>query len=80
MAKDQSEHRRTMEKWKVIGGTLLPYFGVICAFIIALFALHQGAALMREDHEIGGSIFGGSGVGLAALVGTFIKGTRLRGS
>ena len=76
MAENQSSHRQYIEKWAVIGGTVLAYFGVICALIIALAALYGGYLLIMADHDVAGTIFGG--VGLAGLVWVFIHGTKLR--
>jgi uncharacterized membrane protein len=76
MAENQSTHRQCIEKWAVIGGTILSYFGVLCAGIIALGTLYFGSQLIREGHVISGSVFGGGG--LVGLVTAFIYGTRAR--
>lgn len=76
MAERQSVHRQYIEKWAVIGGTILSYFGVLCALIIALATLYFGAGLIRDGHVISGSIFAGSG--LLGVVTAFIYGTRSR--
>jgi uncharacterized membrane protein len=76
MAENQSTHRQCIEKWAVIGGTILSYFGVLCAGIIALGTLYLGSQVIREGHVISGSIFAGSG--LVGLVTAFIYGTRAR--
>jgi uncharacterized membrane protein len=76
MAENQSAHRQHIERWAVIGGTILSHFGVLCAAIIALSALYLGSELIRAQHITSGSIFAGSG--LVALVGAFIYGTHSR--
>jgi len=76
MAEEQSNHRRCIEKWAVIGGTILSYVGVGCAMIIAFGTLYFGSQLIREGHAIYGSVFAGSG--LIGLVTAFIYGTRSR--
>jgi len=76
MAENQSTHRQCIEKWAIIGGTILSYFGVLCAGIIALGTLYFGSQLIREGHVVSGSIFAGSG--LVGLVTAFIYGTRSR--
>lgn len=76
MAENQSTHRQCIEKWAVIGGTILSYFGVFCAGIIALATLYLGSQLIRGGHVVPGSIFAGSG--LIGLVTAFIYGTRSR--
>jgi uncharacterized membrane protein len=76
MAEEQSKHRRCIEKWAVIGGTILSYVGVGCAMIIAFGTLYFGSQLIREGHAIYGSVFAGSG--LIGLVTAFIYGTRSR--
>jgi uncharacterized membrane protein len=76
MAENQSGHRQYIEKWAVIGGTILSYVGVLCAGIIALGALYIGYLLIREQHAIPGTIFGSGGV--VGLVTAFIYGTRSR--
>lgn len=76
MAEKQSKHRQCIEKWAVIGGTVLSYFGVLCALLIAYGTLHFGSQLILENHVISGSIF--SGIGLVSLVTAFIYGTRSR--
>jgi len=76
MAENQSKHRQCIEKWAVIGGTILSHFGVACAMIIVLGTLYFGSQLIREGHTISGSIFAGSG--LLGLVTAFIYGTRSR--
>jgi len=76
MAEKQSIHRQYIEKWAVIGGTILSYFGVFCALIIALATLYFGSQLIYAGHVISGSIF--AGTGLIGLVTAFIYGTRSR--
>jgi len=76
MAEKQSTHRQCIEKWVIIGGTLLSHFGVLCAAVIALGTLYFGSQLIRDGHAISGSIFAGSG--LVGLVTAFIYGTRSR--
>lgn len=76
MAENQSAHRQYIEKWAVIGGTILSYFGVLCAAIIAFGTLYFGFQLIRDQHTIPGSIFGTAGLG--GLVIAFIYGTRSR--
>lgn len=76
MAEKQSIHRQCIEKWAVIGGTILSHFGVLCALIIALATLYFGSNLIQAGHVISGSIFAGSG--LVGLVAAFIYGTRSR--
>ena len=76
MAENQSTHRQCIEKWAIIGGTILSYFGVLCAGIIAVGTLYFGSQLIREGHVVSGSIFAGSG--LVGLVTAFIYGTRSR--
>jgi membrane associated rhomboid family serine protease len=76
MAEKQSTHRQLLEKWAVIGGTILSYFGVFCALIIALCTLYFGYNLIHDGHVISGSIF--AGAGLVGLVTSFIYGTRSR--
>jgi hypothetical protein len=76
MAENQAAHRQHLEKWAVIGGTLLSYIGVACAFILGLYSLYEGANLIRAGYEIGGTIF--SGAGLSSLLTAFIYGTRSR--
>lgn len=76
MAESQSKHRQCIEKWAVIGGTILSYFGVFCAACIALGALYFGSTLVQNGHTISGSILGGGG--LTGLVAAFIYGTRSR--
>lgn len=76
MAESQSSHRQHIEKWAVIGGTILSYFGVLCALIIALFTLYFGSQLILKGYVVAGSIFAGSG--LVGLVTAFIYGTRSR--
>jgi uncharacterized membrane protein len=76
MAEKQSDHRQHLEKWAVIGGTILSYFGVFFAFILALATIYFGSNLIEKNHTITGSIF--AGVGLLGLVSAFIYGTRSR--
>lgn len=76
MAESQSSHRQHLERWAVIGGTILSYFGVLCALIIALCTLYFGSQLVLNNHPVEGSIF--AGVGLVGLVTAFIYGTRSR--
>jgi len=65
-----------LEKWAVIGGTILSYFGVFCAAVIALGTLYLGFQLIRDQHTIPGSILGTAGLG--GLITAFIYGTRSR--
>jgi Ca2+/H+ antiporter len=76
MAENQSLHRQHLEKWAVIGGTILSYFGVACALIIALFTIYSGSNLIYKGNVVSGSIF--AGIGLLGLVSAFIYGTRSR--
>ena len=76
MAENQSRHRQYIEKWAVIGGTILSYLGVLCAAGIAFGALFFGSKLIENGHVISGSILGGGG--LTGLVAAFIYGTRSR--
>lgn len=76
MAENQSIHRQCIEKWAVIGGTILSYFGVLCAACIALGALYFGTKLIQNGYVISGSVLGGGG--LTGLVAAFIYGTRSR--
>jgi len=76
MAEKQSAHRQCIEKWAIIGGTILSYFGVSCAAIIAIGTLYFGSQLISGGHTIPGSILSGSG--LVGLVTAFIYGTRSR--
>jgi uncharacterized membrane protein len=76
MAEKQSAHRQYIEKWAVIGGTILSYFGVGCAACIALGALYLGYRLIMNGQVIPGAVFGGGG--LTGLVAAFIYGTRSR--
>jgi uncharacterized membrane protein len=76
MAERQSAHRQHIEKWAVIGGTILSYFGVLCAACIAFGALYLGYRLIQNGHVIPGAVLGGGG--LTGLVAAFIYGTRSR--
>jgi len=76
MAERQSTHRQYIEKWAVIGGTILSYLGVLCAAGIAFGALFFGSKLIQNGYVIPGSILGGGG--LTGLVAAFIYGTRTR--
>jgi uncharacterized membrane protein len=76
MAENQSRHRQHLEKWAVIGGTILSYVGVFIAGAIALFVSYYGYLLILNGYAIPGTIF--SGVGLVGLVSAFIYGTRSR--
>jgi len=76
MAEKQSNHRQHLEKWAIIGGTILSYFGVACACVIALIVSYYGYQLINHGYAISGTIF--SGVGLVGLVAAFIYGTRSR--
>lgn len=76
MAERQSAHRQYIEKWAVIGGTILSYFGVLCAACIALAALYLGYRLIKAGQVIPGAVLGGGG--LTGLVTAFIYGTRSR--
>ena len=76
MAEKQSTHRQYIEKWAVIGGTILAYFGVKCAAVIAICTLFYGSKLILAGHVVSGTIFGG--IGLVGIVGAFIYGTRSR--
>ena len=76
MAENQSAHRQYIEKWAVVGGTILSYLGVLCAAGIALGALYIGSELIQNGHVIPGSVLGGGG--LTGLVAAFIYGTRSR--
>lgn len=76
MAEKQSAHRQYVEKWAIIGGTVLSYFGVACAAGIAIATLYFGSDLIGKGHTIPGSILSGSG--LVGLVTAFIYGTRSR--
>jgi hypothetical protein len=64
MAENQSTHRQFIEKWAIVGGTILSYIGVLCAAVIAIGALYIGSDLIKSGHVIPGSVLGGShGVG-----------------
>lgn len=76
MAEAQSKHRQCIEKWAVIGGTILSHFGVLCAACIALSALYLGYRLIMNGQVIPGAVLGGGG--LTGLVAAFIYGTRSR--
>jgi len=76
MAEKQSAHRQYIEKWVIVGGTILSYFGVACAAVIAMGTLYFGSQLISGGHTIPGSILSGSG--LVGLVTAFIYGTRSR--
>ncbi len=76
MAESQSSHRQYIERWAVIGGTVLSYFGVLCALVIALYTLYLGSKLIHGGNVVSGSIFASSG--LIGLVTAFIYGTRAR--
>lgn len=76
MAERQSVHRQYIEKWAVIGGTILSYFGVFCGACIAFGALYLGYRLILDHQVIPGAAFGGGGI--AGLVVAFIYGTRSR--
>jgi uncharacterized membrane protein len=76
MAERQSAHRQYIEKWAVIGGTILSYFGVGCAACIALGALYLGYRLILNNQVVPGAVLGGGG--LTGLVAAFIYGTRSR--
>lgn len=76
MAERQSAHRQYIEKWVIIGGTILSYLGVLCAAGIAFGALFFGSKLIQNGYIISGSALGGGG--LTGLVAAFIYGTRSR--
>lgn len=76
MAEKQSDHRQHVERWAVIGGTILSFFGVFCALIISLYILYLGYNLIIKGQVIPGSLF--AGFGLTGLVAAFIYGTRSR--
>ena len=56
MAENQSAHRQYIEKWAIVGGTILSYVGVLCAACIALGALYFGSRLIENGHVISGSV------------------------
>lgn len=76
MAERQETHRHRLEKWAVLGGTVLSFCGLICALMISLFALYAGYSLIQSGHDVAGTIFGGAG--LIGLVSVFIYGTQSR--
>jgi uncharacterized membrane protein len=48
MAERQSEHRQYLEKWSIVGGTILSYLGVLCAGGISIFVSHLGCQLILK--------------------------------
>jgi uncharacterized membrane protein len=73
MAENQSEHRRYLERTVIDNDVKNSRLGVWFGFLVAIITLGVGTFIILNDHEVGGTIIGGSG--LAGLVGVFIYGT-----
>jgi uncharacterized membrane protein len=74
MAESQSSHRQQIELIVIKTSSRNSTLGVVFAFIIAIAFLLVGGFCIYLDKTLIGSLFGG--VGLSAVVGAFIYGTR----
>jgi uncharacterized membrane protein len=74
MAENQSQHRHQIETKVIEGDIRNSRWGLRFAFVLCCAFLAAGFILVREGHDLGGSIM--SGTGLVSIVGTFIYGSR----
>ncbi|MDR3280132.1 MAG: DUF2335 domain-containing protein [Synergistaceae bacterium] len=74
MAERQSSHRQEIERIAIAASSRNSTLGVVFAFILAMATLGVGAFCIYLGKDILGTSI--SGVGLAAIVGAFIYGTR----
>ncbi len=76
MAENQSEHRQGLERTVIGSDARNSTMGVIFGFIIGLVGLGAGAYLVKINHPVIGTVFGGGTI--CSLVGTFVYGTKSR--
>ncbi len=76
MAKDQAEHRQTLEKSVINSDIKNSKMGLVFGFIIGMTGIIAGVIIIAVGQVIAGSVI--SGVTLASLVGTFVYGSQGR--
>jgi uncharacterized membrane protein len=75
MAEKQMSHRHVLEKEFLKSQSRNSIVGIIAAFVIALSIIIVGGVCILKGHSVAGTMLGGLGIG--ALVATFLKNTRL---
>lgn len=73
MAKNQAEHRQSLEKSVISSDIKNSKIGLIFGFIIGMTGIIAGVIIIAIGQIIAGSFI--SGVTLASLVGTFVYGS-----
>jgi uncharacterized membrane protein len=68
----QGKHRQRLEWVHLLNGIIRSYLGLLAGFIVVLVFGYWSVQLIREGHEVSGTLFGT--VDLAALAGVFIYG------
>lgn len=76
MAKNQAEHRQTLEKSVINSDIKNSKLGLVFGFIIGMTGIIAGVIIIAIGQIIAGSVI--SGVTLASLVGTFVYGSQGR--
>lgn len=72
MAESQQRHRQDLERTVVRGGSKRSWMGLFAGLIVTLAFLFVSAGLIRDGHEVAGSVLGT--VDLVALVTVFVLG------
>ena len=78
MTEKQIAHRHEMENYFLKAHSRNSWLGIIFAFILGIVIILGGIVCVLNDKQISGIIFGGTG--LAAVIFSFINGTRMTAS
>ena len=76
MAEKQGEHRRSVERTRVLGDSRRAYLGLIAGFIISVLGIGGGIYLIATGHDWAGLAL--AGINLTGLAGVFVYGSKAR--
>lgn len=76
MAEKQSAHRMELERKVIFGDSRRANWGLFCGYSFGLVVLALSYMLIRDGHDIAGTILGTTD--LVALLSVFIYGTNVK--
>lgn len=71
----QGKHRRNIETFAMKWGTIRAFAGLACGLIVTLLFLWASYLLIKDDHDVAGTILGA--VDLVGLIAVFVHGSNV---